>query len=149
MGSSDTSMPSNMPMKDMKLFPLTSLGLFLKKGSKDMEKASEKSKNRPDFIATRLSRAGLEGAAQLLTYQAARTYVREVSPYFKDLAAIAGTASTTDSSSFIGGGSMPLAGATGTAATLSDSFSTTLHSMLSFIDAFASHVSVVPPVEIF
>lgn len=37
---------------------------------------------RPDYVFTRLARASVEGAGQLLTYQAARDYVREVSPFF-------------------------------------------------------------------
>lgn len=38
-----------------------------------------------DYVITRLARAAVEGAAQLLTYQAARDYVREISPYFQKL----------------------------------------------------------------
>eukprot|EP01038_Epipyxis_sp_PR26KG_P014142 gene14142-18980_t len=37
----------------------------------------------PDFPLARFSRAGLECAVQLLTYEAARQYVMEVSPYFQ------------------------------------------------------------------
>ena len=36
-------------------------------------------------VAVRLARAAVEGAANLLTYQAARDYVHEVSPYFNGL----------------------------------------------------------------
>jgi hypothetical protein len=41
--------------------------------------------DNPDFVATRLARAAVEGAAQLLTYQAARDYVHQVAPYFEGL----------------------------------------------------------------
>ena len=37
---------------------------------------------RPDYVFTRLARAAVEGAGQLLTYQAARDYVRDLSPFF-------------------------------------------------------------------
>lgn len=40
---------------------------------------------RGDFVLTRLARSAVEGAAQLLTYQAARDYVREISPYFNKI----------------------------------------------------------------
>ena len=42
-------------------------------------------KARGDFVLTRLARSAVEGAAQLLTYQAARDYVREISPYFNKI----------------------------------------------------------------
>jgi hypothetical protein len=42
-------------------------------------------RDRPDYLLLRLARAAVEGAAQLLTYQAARDYVREVSPYFNSV----------------------------------------------------------------
>lgn len=38
-----------------------------------------------DFAVTRFARAAVEGAAQLVTYEAARRYVMEVSPYFQQL----------------------------------------------------------------
>jgi len=40
---------------------------------------------RPDYVLTRLARSAVEGAGQLLTYQAARDYVRELSPYFSQV----------------------------------------------------------------
>eukprot|EP01036_Dinobryon_divergens_P029253 gene29253-38323_t len=40
---------------------------------------------RPDFTITRLARSSVECAVQLLTYEASRSYVMAVSPYFKTL----------------------------------------------------------------
>lgn len=37
-----------------------------------------------DFAATRFARAAIEGATQLVTYEASRRYVMEVSPYFQN-----------------------------------------------------------------
>lgn len=45
----------------------------------------ESQREQPDLVATRVARAAVEGAAQLLTYQAARDYVHAVSPYFQSL----------------------------------------------------------------
>lgn len=42
----------------------------------------------PDYVLTRLARAAVEGAGQLLTYQAARDYVRELSPFFNDVSTV-------------------------------------------------------------
>lgn len=38
-----------------------------------------------DFAATRFARAAIEGATQLVTYEASRRYVMDVSPYFQNL----------------------------------------------------------------
>ena len=45
----------------------------------------ERQREQPDLALTRVARAAVEGAAQLLTYQAARDYVHAVSPYFQSL----------------------------------------------------------------
>lgn len=50
------------------------------------KKWDRRRKGKPDFTLTRLARSCVEGAAQLLTYQASRQYVMQVSPYFKAVA---------------------------------------------------------------
>ena len=54
--------------------------LVREQGDKKVER--EQDHNRPDFTITRLARASAEGAAQLVTYEAARDYVKFLSPYF-------------------------------------------------------------------